>query len=482
VTANSATKVLIFSAAIACECAPNRESAAGSGGSATSPGGAPGAGGIPGSGGTSGWVGSGGVAACVGDTSALGSLRLQATPAVIAPGQSTTLSWYDYPNTTGVTLTMDRGIGSVRGKTSQTVSPAKTTTYTLTQSLTDVFTVEDKVTVVVTEKAFVPTGSMSEARSGHTATLLPSGKVLIVGGSDRAELYDPGTGTFSTIGAALTSARPINTATLLANGKVLIVHGGMDFSSAELYDSTTNTFVATGSPGIARESCTATLLANGKVLVAGGTTAEVYDPATGEFSATGNLTVERSKHVATLLPDGRVLFAGGYVPPTSTGNNDGLDSAELYDPTAGSFAATGSCGRRVAPVANVLADGTVLVGGGWSGFEGYFNSNSLAIYDPTVGRATGAATMVVSRALFSMTSLADGTVLMVGGLQHVNGSEETYLSNAEIYDPNGRSSTLTACMREARCAHTSTLLADGRVLIAGGMRAGRALASAEVYQ
>ena len=90
--------------------------------------------------------------------------------------------------------------------------------------------------------------------------------------------------------------------------------------------------------------------------------------------------------------------------------------------------------------------------------------------------------MVVSRALASMTLLADGSVLTAGGLQHNNGSEDGYLANAEIYDPAGRNSTLTACMTEARYSHTATLLADGRVLMAGGRRSGSVLASAEVYR
>ena len=483
------TGSILVAVALALGCGSNQpETTDGTGGVRASSG-APSSGGSTGSS-SSGWVGSGGTVACVGDTSAVGSLGLHATPAVIAPGQSTTLKWNSDPDTTGMALTMDHGIGSVLGRTSQVVTPAQTTTYTLTWTLTDtlgeVWTLQDKVTVVVTEKAFVRTGSMAKPRSGHTATLLPDGKVLIAGGSDggntpSAELYNPATGTFAPAGT-MTAARSGHTATLLTNGKVLIVGGNSWAASAELYDPPTQTFSATGSPGVARESHTATLLASGKVLIAGGTTAEIYDPASGEFSATGNLTVARSQHVATWIPNGKVLLVGGYVPATDTGNDDGLDSAELYDPTTGTFAPTGGCGQRVAPVAVLLADGTVLVGGGWSGFEGYFDSRSLDVYDPATGRSTETGGMVVSRALFSMTLLADGSVLMAGGLQHVGGSEDTYLANAEIYDPSGRSSTLTACMNAARYAHTATLLADGRVLIAGGIRSGTSLASAELYQ
>lgn len=480
-----ATKSVLVAVAMAWGCGSSEPKINGTGGAPGS-GGVPSEGGAPGSSSTSSWVGSGGTVTCVGDNSALGSLGLHATPAVIAPGQSTTLTWYSHVDTTGTTMTMDNGIGSVLGKTSLVVRPAQTTTYTLTLTLADIGSLQDKVTVVVTEKAFVRTGSMAEPRSRHTATLLLDGKVLIAGGWDggdlpSAELYNPATGAFTSAGT-MTAARSDHTATLLTNDKVLIVGGNSWAASAELYDPPTQTFSATGSPGVTRESHTATLLESGKVLVAGGTTAEIYDPASGTFSATGNLTVARSQFVATLLPDGKVLLVGGSVPPTDTGNHDGLDSAEIYDPTTGTFAPTGSCGQRVAPVAALLTDGTVLVGGGWSGFEGYFDSKSLTIYDPAMGHSTVTGGMAVSRALFSMTLLADGSVLMVGGLQHVGGSEDTYLANAEIYDPSGRSSTLTACMTAARYSHTATLLADGRVLVAGGIRSVTSLASAELYQ
>lgn len=232
--------------------------------------------------------------------------------------------------------------------------------------------------------SFSDTGNMVAARGGHTATLLMTGKVLLAGGADvdpsgtgltTAELFDPGTGSFTATGS-MAVGRFRHTATLLQSGKVLITGGVLLASSsptstAEIYDPATGSFTGTGGMTKAREEHTATLLADGKVLIAGGespgsgssdllptATAELYDPSTGVFSAAGSMTKARSLHTATLLPSGRVLIAGG---------GDDNSTAELYDSSTGSFSITGGMEiGRSGHTATLLGDGSVLVAGGGS--------------------------------------------------------------------------------------------------------------------
>ncbi|MGA9655486.1 MAG: kelch repeat-containing protein, partial [Polyangia bacterium] len=98
-------------------------------------------------------------------------------------------------------------------------------------------------------------------------------------------------------------------------------------------------------------------------------TAELYDPSPGTFAATGSLTVARASHTATLLPSGKVLIAGGEYDDPASGYPP-LASAELYDPGAGTFAATGSMTvARYLDTATLLPSGKVLIAGGWSGSQ-----------------------------------------------------------------------------------------------------------------
>lgn len=294
---------------------------------------------------------------------------------------------------------------------------------------------------------FAATGSLNVARTQHTATLLPNGEVLIAGGVNgskaalsSAELYNPTNQSFTLITSPMQVARAAHTATLLQNGEVLLAGGGTGTSgsgvaSAEIYNPAAGTFTSTGSMAAARVLATATLLGNGEVLVAGGAasglptaanlaTAEIYNPTAGTFSSTGSMAHARSYHTATLLPNGNVLIAGGQDPSA-------IAEAEIYTTSAGTFAATGNLTvPRVAHTAALLANGLVLIAGG--------DSTSGAIqltaetYNSSTGTFSSTGSMATARCLFTATVMPDATVLVAGG----ESTSGTPLPEAEIYTPS----------------------------------------------
>ncbi len=341
---------------------------------------------------------------------------------------------------------------------------------------------------------FESTGNMTAARQGFTATLLPDGKVLAIGGLDNydylssAELFDPASGTWTAIGN-LNDGRFKHTATLLPDGRVLLAGGGVNYfpsDTAELFDPSTGISTTTGSLVGPRYSHTATLLPNGKVLVVAGRyndfyygfpldTVELYDPASGTWSTTRRLAKAREGHTATLLPNGKVLVAGG--DDFETSNGEGFVAvAELYDPASGIWSATGSLSiPRSWHTATLLPSGKVIVAGGL-GSDGFLSS--AEIYDPENEKWTAAGELNVPRAFHTDALLANGDVLVVGG------ENADFLASAEFYDPEKDAWTTTGSLETARRFQTETLLSDGSVLVAGGNHSSTdngALDSAELY-
>jgi N-acetylneuraminic acid mutarotase len=336
----------------------------------------------------------------------------------------------------------------------------------------------------------LPTGvwtygaNIGTGRTSHTAILLANGKLLVAGGFDSAassgevflnsaELYDSATKSWSPTGS-LATRRYYHTATLLRSGKVLVVGGynnPIPLSSAELYDPETHSWSSAGDMGIARLHHTATLLRDGKVLVVGGTdvatvtaSAQIYNPATNKWSAVATLGTARAHHSATLLPNGKVLVAGGSIGTPS------LMSAELYDPKFDAWSTTGNLATaRADHSANLLPNGKVLVAGGFKEVTGTFNAQeavaSAELYDPQVGVWSSAGQLSAARnGHASITTLLPTSRVMVAG----GGNPNANFATVELYDPASNTWLPTGSLAKPRRNHTATLLPNGRIIVVGG--------------
>ena len=360
------------------------------------------------------------------------------------------------------------------------------------------------------------TGSMITARAEFTATLLPNGKVLVAGGipgndeaveTASAELYDPSTGKWSATGS-MSTPRAKHTATLLANGKVLVAggfcapvgpgggetkgcpaHEDLDgaIANAELYDPAKGNWTATGSMSTARFLHTATLLDDGNVLVAGAEhrdgilrSAELYNPATGKWTATTKMITARTQQFAAKLADGKVLIAGG-IGPVSPTDHGALTSAEVYDPATQKWAATGELPAAHVQVGTIalLRDGKVLLAGG--GGSGDPMLASAELYDPSGGTWTSTASMHGPRGESASTLLSDGRVFVVGGFSDPSDPNAPLLASAELFDPRSGSWFEAGSVGVASFDLTATRLADGRVLVTGGLVPDGVTASTELY-
>jgi hypothetical protein len=214
----------------------------------------------------------------------------------------------------------------------------------------------------------------------------------------------------------------------------------------------------------ARASHTATLLRDGKVLIAGGfsaagtslASAELYDPSTGTFTATGDMIAARGAHTADLLANGKVLIAGGRVPGATDWR--GVNSAELYDPSTGAFTAAGSmipgcCWAGT--ISSLLPDGRVFIATEWN----------AEIYDPAAGSfaLTGAYNTSVY-AIYAATLLADGRILFAASLDSASNDETD-----ELFDPKTNTFSPTGPRINATSPSTATLLTNGTVLFVEGL-------------
>lgn len=332
----------------------------------------------------------------------------------------------------------------------------------------------------------------------HTANPLPDGNVLVVGGwrggpspSARFDVFDALGRRFHAAGR-LRVARQYHRTVTLHDGRLLVTGGDawrVAPPSAEIIQPGSGRVEDTGAPVEGRSDHTATVLKDGRVLLVGGlsagsehpaasATAEAWDPSTGEFSLVpGTLAIPRVGHAASLLADGRVLIVGGW----TTGK--AYVPAELFDPATGRFSIVPcpDARPRKGHATVQLEDGAVLaIGGSVAGGD----ADAGWLPDPSVLRfyadGTGAEFMVplaVPRAMAPAAGGPDGRAWLFGGMA---GWEPS--ARAETYRPE-EGSVRIECLPAPRYNHTVTPLADGRFLVAGGENAWTELvAEALIYE
>ncbi|MGK4008435.1 kelch repeat-containing protein [Sorangium sp. So ce1036] len=332
---------------------------------------------------------------------------------------------------------------------------------------------------------------MPEPRRAHTAVLLPTGRVLVFGGTSEtiiglapfdfeheislvtsAVLYEPATGTWTPAAPAPRSARPSTPPVVLQDGRVMVLFG----STVDMYDPTLDTWAPAAAMPTDRNGYAATKLPDGRVLVVGGrsttapftptSAAEIYDPATDTWADATPMGATSTSNVgAVTLLDGRVLVVGGF------------DHAELYDPASSTWARSlprnHTVGRAV-----LLSSGKVLTAAAGGQSE---------VYDPATNAWTSVQGLDTSATFSSqaLTPLRDGRALLTGGRwSRDNFHDEDglpacggaipcvqihgFTDAAWLFDPATQSWAAAPPMTLARAQHSTTLLPDGAVLIAGG--------------
>lgn len=349
-------------------------------------------------------------------------------------------------------------------------------------------------------------------REGHAAVVMADGKVLVTGGmvtpfeapgggvvkgitTATCELYDPVTDTW-TPAASMLEPRTDHIAVRLGNGKVLVV-GGQNTSlpgatssdqfflrTCELYDPTTDSWSATGSLPAGEERA----LAHGgrltspseKVLVCGGykrvsgiqtdhKTAYLYDPSVGTWAATGMMSYDHTAGAGAVIVTGsKFVVACGADIDAGIGLND---KAEVYTLGSGTWATVpGSFTTPVGwPGVSVLSTGNVLISGGVD--DGGNILSSAVVFDPSgPSLAATVGSMNQGRCKHISTPVGTTKVLVGFGSDSAIDGAGSDLLDCELYDEglDSFSSVATPITAYARQRGQAVRLADNTALVVGG--------------
>ncbi|MGH9008593.1 MAG: Kelch repeat-containing protein, partial [Acidimicrobiia bacterium] len=315
---------------------------------------------------------------------------------------------------------------------------------------------------------------------------LADGAVLVTGGDNGsgptagADIFGA-TGVFGAASNML-APRSGHTATTLADGRVLVVGGqstgGAATASAEIYDPAANSWSNAGALSAARSGHTATRLEDGRVLIAGGSGAggalaslEIYDPAFNSFSPAGSMSQARSGHAAAILArwpaqnnhliDRQVIFVGG------SDGNSALVSTDIYDSKSGQVSAGPALpGPRTDASAVTVLGGFVYVAGGNDGANDL--SSALLISRDGVVDTNVPSLLAPRSGHFAVRLPGANYVLIAGGSAG---------SSAELFIPWSNQQAATGSMGGSRPGAASASAGQGLYLVAGGSGS----SSSEVY-
>lgn len=279
--------------------------------------------------------------------------------------------------------------------------------------------------------------------------VLPDGRVLVLGqgalhGSPwvSAEVFDPRSGSSILVGEpGGTNVVPI----VLPDGRFVLFKSGL--LRTEIFDPADGSSTITADPPFAGYVETAVRLADGRVLLVqdfnegmGTPSAPVrqevaiFDPQTLRYTSVAPLPAGRIGYSVTALPDGTLLLAGGAAARADATDATATSTAWRFDPATGAFVATGPMRQpRWMHRSALMADGRVLIiGGSLESIVGRMDdgmplepTRSTEIYDPATGRFEPGPDMTDARVTPSVETLADGSILVLGGFGTAPGSVQT---------------------------------------------------------
>ena len=350
--------------------------------------------------------------------------------------------------------------------------------------------------VTVTGTVVAPSGTVSIAVVGNptviaTCVLTPAGNVgscpasaTVAAGSTSFVASYPGDASY---GPASGNSAPLTvqlvpgpgTAAVIdggpASGRVLVVAG--DSQSTSIYDPATSKTAAGPALSVARSSPTATAIGNGQILIAGGNHSggSTFELCTASAcSAVGSLSTQRCNAAAALAAPGRVLIAGG-----DNCSGTALASWDLWsaDGVVSSTASNSLSEARASLTATMVADGTVLLAGGGSKTAELFKLEGLSV--------TKLPSMLAARTGHTATLLPSGSracasgscVFLAGGVSG-GATWEAFDIAANSF---GRPANAMELLNPSRAWQAAALLADGRVLIAGGIAGNQSIETSETF-